>query len=359
MLKSSNWLIFLLLLVFPLTNYAEDTNGESNKMGDNKLNVNEIIFGHVGDSYEWHITEWHDNPVAITLPVIVYSKATGWHTFSSKRLRDGQNYRGFQYGNALGKNKDKVVEIINGTEVRPIDISITKNVLGLFANCAVLLIVILSVSRWYKKNSEEKVPTGFRGAMDMFIMSINDNVIKACVGENYKKFAPYLLTAFFFIFFSNVMGLIPIFPGGANITGNIAVTMVMAIFTFCMVNFFGTKEYWKDILWPEVPTWLKVPIPLLPVIELFGIFTKPFALMIRLFANILAGHSIVLGLVCVIFLTVSLGPAINAGMSVVSLLFMIFMDCLELLVAFIQAYVFTMLSSVFIGMAQVNKKKQN
>jgi F-type H+-transporting ATPase subunit a len=149
------------------------------------------------------------------------------------------------------------------------------------------------------------------------------------------------------------LGIIPLFPGGANVTGNIAVTCVLAICTFLIVNIFGTKEYWKEILWPEVPLWLKAPIPIMPAIELVGIFTKPFALMIRLFANILAGHSIVLGLTCMIFLAVSLGPALNAGMSFLAVLMAIFIIFIELLVAFIQAYVFTMLSAVFIGLSKV------
>lgn len=150
------------------------------------------------------------------------------------------------------------------------------------------------------------------------------------------------------------MGLIPIFPGGANVTGNIAVTVVLALFTMVIVNVFGTKEYWREILWPDVPVWLKSPIfPLMQVIEFAGVISKPFALMIRLFANILAGHSIVLGLVCLIFVTTSLGAAINSSMTVVSVLLTIFIDFVEILVAYIQAYVFTMLSAVFIGLAQV------
>ena len=153
------------------------------------------------------------------------------------------------------------------------------------------------------------------------------------------------------------MGLIPIFPGGANITGNISVTLVLALFTFLMVNLFGTKEYWKDIFWPHVPTWLKVPVPLMPLVELFGVLTKPFALMIRLFANIMAGHSVILALTAIIFMTVSMGPAINGTMTFVSVIFNIFMNLLELLVAFIQAYVFTMLSAVFIGLARVGSKE--
>ena len=147
--------------------------------------------------------------------------------------------------------------------------------------------------------------------------------------------------------------MIPIFPGGANVTGNIAITMVLAVCTFLAVNLFGNREYWKEILWPEVPTWLKVPVPLMPVVELFGIFTKPFALMIRLFANIMAGHSVILALTSLIFITASMGPQVNTSMTVLSIFFSIFMNLLELLVAFIQAYVFTMLSAVFIGLAHV------
>ena len=236
----------------------------------------------------------------------------------------------------------------------PFDISITKTVLSLFINCLVVIGVILYTASWYKKQTPESpAPKGFIGFMEMFIMMVEEDVIKSCVGKDYKKFSPYLLTAFFFIFVNNVMGLIPVFPGGGNVTGNIAITLVLALCTFVAVNVFGTKEYWKEILWPEVPTFLKCPIPLMPAIELFGIFTKPFALMIRLFANIMAGHSIVLGLTCLVFITASMGAAVCAGMTFVSVFFTIFMDCLELLVAYIQAYVFTMLSSVFIGLSKV------
>jgi F-type H+-transporting ATPase subunit a len=145
---------------------------------------------------------------------------------------------------------------------------------------------------------------------------------------------------------------VPFFPGGANVTGNIAVTLVLALFTFFTVNIFGNKHYWKDILWPDVPTWLKAPLPLMPLIEILGMFTKPFSLMVRLFANILAGHFMILGVVAVIFLTAKMGIAINGGLSAVAVLLGVFMDCLEILVAFIQAYVFTMLSAVFIGLTR-------
>ena len=244
-----------------------------------------------------------------------------------------------------------------GEQVRPWDISITKVTFALLFNSVLLLVIVLSVAQWYRKRPQGALaPGGFIGFMEMFIMMVNDDIIKSCVGPNYRKFAPYLLTAFFFIFINNVMGLIPFFPGGANVTGNIAITMVLAICTFLAVNIFGTKHYWKDIFWPDVPWWLKVPVPMMPFIEFFGIFTKPFALMIRLFANMLAGHMAMLVLTCLIFISASMGPALNGTLTVASVLFNIFMNALELLVAFIQAYVFTMLSAVFIGLAQEGAK---
>ena len=322
------------------------------------VDAKEIVFHHIQDAYEWHITTWGDTHITISLPVIVYSTDTGWHIFSSSHLlhEEGETYQGFKIATE-GTYEGKVVEInTQGEEIRPFDLSITKTVLSLFINSLVVIGIVLLVARWYKKRTPESpAPKGFIGFMEMFIMMIEEDVIKTCVGKDYKKYSPYLLTAFFFIFINNIMGLIPIFPGGGNVTGNIAVTMVMALCTFIAVNVFGTKEYWKEILWPEVPTWLKCPLPIMPTIELFGIFTKPFALMIRLFANIMAGHSIILALTSIVFVTASMGPAISGSMTVVSVLFSIFMNCVEVLVAFIQAYVFTMLSAVFIGMSRVEK----
>lgn len=253
-----------------------------------------------------------------------------------------------------GPYEGKIVERIDGEDVRPLDLSITKTAFALMLNSLILICIVLGVARWYKKRTVEKaVPKGFVGAVEMFVMMVHDDLIKSCVGRDYKRFAPYLLTVFFFIFVNNLMGLIPFFPGGANVSGNIAVTLVLALCTFLAVNLFGTREYWKEIFWPEVPAWLKVPVPMMPAIELVGIFTKPFALMIRLFANMMAGHAVILSLTCVIFVTVSMGAAVNASMTFVSVLFSIFMNLLELLVAFLQAYVFTMLSAVFIGLARV------
>lgn len=273
---------------------------------------------------------------------------------------NGGSYEGFSIAPEGSKYEGKLVEYDDaGNEVRPWDISITKVTLALLINSVLLLVIILSVAQWYRKHPQgSAAPGGFIGFMEMFIMMVNDDIIKSCVGPKYRKFAPYLLTAFFFIFINNLMGLIPIFPGGANVTGNIAITMVLAVCTFLAVNIFGTKAYWKDIFWPDVPWWLKVPVPMMPFIEFFGIFTKPFALMIRLFANMLAGHMAMLVLTCLIFISASMGPALNGTLTVASVLFNIFMNALELLVAFIQAYVFTMLSAVFIGLAQEEHKEK-
>ena len=325
------------------------------------VDVKGIVFGHIGDAYEWHIADFGDTKVIIPLPVIVYSSATGWHVFLSSRLEENHGtYEGFSIAPAGSPYEGKLVEHdAAGNEIRPFDISITKVTLALLINSVLLMVIILGVARWYKKHPKESAaPGGFVGFMEMFIMMVNDDVIKSCVGPNYRKFAPYLLTAFFFIFINNLMGLIPIFPGGANVTGNIAITFVLAICTFLAVNLFGTKHYWKDIFWPDVPWWLKVPVPMMPFIELFGIFTKPFALMIRLFANMLAGHMAMLILTCLVFISASMGPALNGSLTVASVLFNIFMNALELLVAFIQAYVFTMLSAVFIGLAQERKVEE-
>ena len=189
-------------------------------------------------------------------------------------------------------------------------------------------------------------------------MYVVDEIIKPGVGKGYEKYTPYLLTCFFFIFTCNVMGLIPFPPGSGNVTGNIAVTFFLALCTFIIVQFSGNKHYWKDIFWPEVPTWLKAPIPIIPVIEFVGIFTKPFALMIRLFANMMAGHAIAVAITCIIFLGASQAIAVQLSMSFLSVIMSIFMMCLECLVCFIQAMVFTMLSAVFIGLAKVEPEHE-
>ena len=272
---------------------------------------------------------------------------------SPHHLHHGQAHHNY-YIATEGEHAGKVVEKNSrGEEVRPVDLSLTKNVCGLFLSCGILLFVVLRTAHWYKRHPNQ-VPSGFTGLMEMIISYIQDGVIKESIGkEEYRPFSSYLLTVFFFILINNLIGIIPVFPGGANITGNIAVTAVLAGCTFIAVNLFATKEYWKEIFWPKAPIHLKLPLPIMPFVEFFGVFTKPFALMIRLFANIMAGHTIILALTCLIFITVSMGLLVNFGMTIVSVLFCAFMNCPELLVACLQAYIFTLLSANYIGLAKV------
>lgn len=344
-------LVTLVMLVWSET--AGQAGNDVAHQDENEVNVGEILFGHIGDSYGWHITQWNGRHISIPLPCIVRS-STGWHFFMSSEVEHGHEYNGLFIAEE-GRYEDKIVERgADGELIRPFDISITKNVASLMFTAVLLISLVLATARWYRKHdASEEAPGGFMGLMEMMIMMVNDDLIKPSIGEkDYRKYAPYLLTAFFFIFLSNLIGIVPFFPGGANVTGNIAVTMVLALCTFVAINLFGNKHYWKEILWPDVPVFLKFPIPIMQTIEIFGMISKPFSLMVRLFANIMAGHAMILGLVSVIFVTAKLGPVINGSMTFITMLFGVFMDCLELLVAFIQAYVFTMLSAVFIGLSR-------
>lgn len=338
---------FIMLLLSPLL--AQPMVAESGE-AQGGVNVKEVVMGHLSDAYEWHITTWGNTHVTLPLPVIVKGEESGWRVFSSARFHDSPDgvYEGFHLG-ADGK----IYEQTSDGDVRPWDISVTKNVVQLWIVVLLMLVIFLGCARWYRgRQASDDAPKGFVGLIEMFVMMVHDDVIKSNIGEkHYRPYAPYLLTVFFFIFLSNILGLVPIFPGGANLTGNLAITMFLALCTFLAVNLFGNREYWKDIFWPEVPLWLKCPVPLMPLIEFIGVLTKPFSLMVRLFANVMAGHSIVLSLTCIIFVTMQIGPAIGGTMTGISVLITIFMDAVELLVAFIQAYVFTMLSAVFIGLA--------
>ena len=349
-MKLLRLILVIVLLVCPVVTGRAGDGVEHEQSSE--IDVGEILFGHIADSYGWHITDWKGKHVTIPLPCIVHS-STGWHFFMSSKIEHGHEHEGLFIAEE-GRYEDKIVEReADGELVRPFDISVTKNVASLMFAAVLLISLVLVTTRWYRRHdASEEAPQGFAGLMEMMIMMVNDDIIRPSVGEkHYRKYSPYLLTAFFFIFVCNLMGLIPFFPGGANVTGNIAVTMMMALFTFIAINVFADKHYWKEILWPDVPMFLKFPIPIMQTIELFGVISKPFSLMVRLFANIMAGHMMVLGLVSVIFVTVKLGPVINGSMTVIAMLFGLVINCLELLVAFIQAYVFTMLSAVFIGMA--------
>ncbi|MDD4533248.1 MAG: F0F1 ATP synthase subunit A [Prevotella sp.] len=322
-----------------------------------KLNTSEIVVEHIKDSYAWHVTTVGDKAIVIDLPVIVRS-STGWHIFSTARFAEESDVKGYRMGPdnlaiaTQGDNAGKIVELQNGVEVRPFDISITKTVAVMMINVVVLLCCILIPARWYRRHkASDPAPGGFTGFIELIIDYVEENIIKPGIGNGYEKYSPYLLTCFFFILTNNLMGIIPFPPGGGNVTGNITITFFLALCTFIVTQVSGTKHYWKDIFWPEVPLPLKV-FPLIPLIEFVSIFTKPFALMIRLFANMMAGHAIALSLTCIIFVVAAIGGATFLGMSAISVVMSIFMMCLELLVCFIQAMVFTMLSSIFIGLAR-------
>ncbi|RLD89617.1 MAG: ATP synthase F0 subunit A [Bacteroidetes bacterium] len=326
-------------------NWKEEALQQDFKAGD-------MIIEHITDSYEWHILTWNKTHVSIYLPVILYDQGE-WHVFSSKHLHHGEApYQGYHVAKE-GFNGGKLVRTdTEGNEIRPdYDISITKNVLAIFISIFLLMWIFISVANSYKKRKGH-APKGMQSLLEPLILFVRDDIAKASIGHNYEKYTPYLLTIFFFIFFNNLFGIIPFFPGGANVTGNIGVTGVMAAFTFIITTFSANKNYWVHIInMPGVPWWLKLPLPLMPIVEIMGMFTKPFVLMVRLFANMTAGHIIVLGFVSLIFIFGHIAPVAGYGVSVVSVAFSIFMDILEVLVALIQAYVFTILSALYFGMA--------
>lgn len=343
-MKKVRYISLLMLMLFA----SVSLNAANDKGGDKKkLDIPEIVLEHLSDSYEWHIATYEGKHLSIPLPIIVRSSETGeWFVGSPHNLPSNFFFDAKHHGKIYEHRAD-------GSSTRPIDLSITKAVAQIWIVVAILLAVFLTCARWYKKADEKSpAPKGFVGLMEMFVMYIHDDLIKPAVGERHcYRYAPFLLTVFFFIFTCNLVGLVPVFPGGANVTGNINVTMFLAVCSMLVINVFANREYWKEVFWPEVPMFLKVPVPLMPVIEVFSIFTKPFALMIRLFANMMAGHAIILSFTCVIFLGWNMGVGYGLGLNLLGIIMLLFMNLLELLVAFVQAYVFTMLSAVFIGMA--------
>lgn len=329
------------------------------KDAEEKLDAGELIFDHILDSYDWHICTWKGKHISVYLPIIVFSEGE-LYTFSSKHFHHEHQYRTQDKNGedvvfeipSEGKYEGMVVRVMaDGSQIRPFDISITKTVCGLLISCTLLVVIFLLVAKSYRARGV-KAPKGIQALIEPLILYVRDDIAKPNIGKEYEKYLPYLITVFFFIFFNNILGLIPFFPFGANITGNIAVTAVLALFTFFITNLTGKKHYYEDIFnTPGVPWWLKFPLPLMPVIELVGCFIKPCVLAVRLFANITAGHIVLLGFICMIFIVGEMSAMAGAGMSVLSVILAIFADCLEVLVAYIQAYVFTLLSAIYFGMA--------
>jgi F-type H+-transporting ATPase subunit a len=296
------------------------------------IDITAIALEHVADSHSWHLWgEGHD-AVALPLPIIIYSSTKGLQVFSSARFEHGHaTYNGYKL------EEEKIISEDASEAIY--DISITKNVTQMLLSAIILFLLFTSIARAYKTHGVTSAPKGKQSFFEPLVTFVRDDIAKGNIGHGSDKYVPYLLTVFFMILINNVFGMIPI---GANLTGNIAFTLVLSVFTLIVTNINGNGAYWHHIFMPPAPKWL---YPILVPIEVVGILTKPFALMIRLFANMTAGHIIVISLVGLIFVFKSIYIA------PVSVAFALFIDVLECLVAFLQAYVFTMLTALFIGSA--------
>ncbi len=347
---------------------------------DEGMNPGAVIIGHVSDAHSWHLFDYtskdgKEHAVAISLPVILINDGH-LDIFMSKCFEHGHaDYKGYRLvGGGLAKEEIICVDPASGMPLidaektvgvdpaqvaadpvsyakKPIDISITKTAAAILIAVALLIWIVQAAAKQYKKRGVTG-PKGLQGIVELLVLHVRNDIVAPLLGNKTDKYLPYLLTLFFFIIFCNVLGLIPFFPAGANITGNIAVTGVLALITFLITNISGNKHYWKDIFnTPGVPAWLKM-FPLMPLVELVGIFTKPIVLMIRLFANMTAGHIVVLGFITIIFIfSESFSAAVGGVVAPFSVVFSVFIDLLECLVAYLQAFVFTMLSSLYISMA--------
>ncbi len=308
---------------------------------EEKFDPPPVIMEHISDSHYWHL--WGET--SFSLPVILITNK-GVEAFSSSVFHHGEEmYQGKYYNYKLVDDKIMVADASGRVDKElsshVYDFSITKNIASTWMAVILLILIFTSVSASYKKRAG-KAPRGLQSLIEPIIIFIRDDIAIPNIGYKYQRYMPLLLTLFFFIWINNLIGLIPVFPGGANVTGNILLTFLLAFIVLLVVNFSGNKHYWKHILLPDVPKWL---YPIMIPVELISVISRPFALMIRLYANISAGHIIVLSLVSLIFIFKSIAVA------PVSVAFVLFMDVLELLVGFLQAFIFTMLTALFIGTA--------
>ena len=320
-------ILYLFFLFSSGGGHVQAASGEGEK-----FNPGEMIMHHVIDAHEWHFFDWGDTHFTLPLPIIIYSKTNGLVAFMSSSFHHGEtSYKGYSM-DASGH-----IQSEDGHSF--IDLSITKNTAALFMGAAIMLFVFMAVAKRYRSHPG-KAPGGLQSWLEPVILYIKDEIVKPSIGPKYQKYLPYMLTLFFFIWMGNLLGLL---PGAANLTGNIAVTLVLAIFTLIMTLYSANKNYWMHILNPPgVPIFLK---PVIAIIEVLGIFTKPFSLMLRLFVAITAGHIVILSLIGLAFIFQSYVVGIGTSFVIV------FISLIELLVATIQAYVFTLFSSIYIGMA--------
>jgi len=342
MLRSCFKILLSLLAIvsFSTASFAQE-HVENVEPKKEKFNAGEVIMHHISDSHEWHFLNIGETSIAIPLPVILYNVQHGFAAFS---------YGAFEHGHAQPKDlyyldEKHKIKTIDGSGFY--DFSITKNVASMMLGALILILVFTSVASRYKRNPD-KAPSGFQNAMEVIINFVRDEIVKPMLGKHTDKYMPYLLTIFFFIWINNLLGLL---PGAANVTGNIAVTMTLAVFTLIITLFSSNRHYWNHMFTaPGAPMGVKVI--LVPIEVMGNLITKPGALMIRLFANMTAGHLIVLSFLSLIFIFAELfGNVAGFGISIFSVLFATFIYALELLVAVLQAYIFTNLSALFISEA--------
>jgi len=341
LLRASLLTIFLSLMVSFNSIQASTSENEEQAKQEEGFSPGDMIMHHIKDGYKWHFFTIGDFHATIYLPMILYTPGEGLDVFISKNLYKSEEhtYKGYNLHHGELTRKD---------EKGFYDFSITKNVFSMMISAVFLLLLFLSIARRYKQNPNS-VPRGSQSVLEPVIVFVRDEITKPAIGDNWMKYFPYIITVFFFVWLNNMLGLI---PGAANVTGNIAVTLALSLITFIVTNVSATKDYWKHIFnTPGVPIWLKLPIPIMPLVEFIGIFTKPVALTIRLFANMTAGHIIILSIISLIFIFGEMSAGVGYIISPFSMAFTIFLYLLKLLVAAIQAYIFAMLSAVFIGQA--------
>jgi F-type H+-transporting ATPase subunit a len=341
--------IMLSINVFAQHEGEDHAAGGHEPTGEEKMNPGLILMEHILDKHEFHFADYNGHTIGFPLPIILFSPERGFSAFMSSRFEHGhadhKNYR-ITLNHETGK--ENIVAIGADGQVDPTitvyDFSMTRNVVQMLLSLMLLVWIMLSVAKRYQKGVI-KAPSGMQNAIEPVITFIRDDVAKPNLGRKYVKFMPYLLTVFFFILINNLTGLI---PGAANVTGNITVTLLLGIISLLVILFTTNKHFWGHIFNPPVPGFVK---PILTIVEFLGVFIKPVALIIRLFANMVAGHMIIACLILMIFIFAELAPAAGLAFSPVSILFTVFIYAIELLVAFIQAYIFTNLTAVFIGLS--------
>jgi F-type H+-transporting ATPase subunit a len=333
-------------------NHDEDGHAAGNHEAgtEEAMNPGLILMEHILDKHEFHFADINGTSISIPLPVILYSPERGVSAFMSSNFHHGhEDYKGYRLTLDHETGKETIVPVGADGQIDPAvtvyDFSMTRNVVQMLLSLLLLVWIMLAVAKKAAKNGSKVAPSGMQNAVEPVITFIRDDVARPNLGRRYAKFMPYLLTVFFFILINNLTGLI---PGAANVTGNITVTFLLGLISLVLILFNTNSHFWAHIFNPPVPGFVK---PILMIVEFLGVFIKPIALIIRLFANMVAGHMIIGCLILMIFIFAELAPAAGLAFSPVSVLFTVFIYAIELLVAFIQAYIFTNLTAVFIGLS--------